>query len=139
MRYYLDTNILVFLLWGDKDEISADTAALLADESNLMLTSTVCVHEIIHLFQIGKLPIKRNGKKANVTEIGRWLDYMGIEVKPVTMKHLETLANLPLFKDHRDPNDRHIVAQDISDHIPLVSSDSKFGKYVRLEFVYNER
>ncbi len=34
-----------------------------------------------------------------------------------------------------------IIAQAISDKIPLVSSDHKFGRYVKfgLDFIFNER
>lgn len=57
------------------------------------------------------------------------------------MKHIDTLAALPIYDDHRDPNDRMIIAQAISDKIPLVSSDRKFIRYERygLDFIFNER
>lgn len=57
--YYLDTNILVFLLEKRNDEISKEVGKVIMDYGNLLYTSTVCVHELIHLFQIGKLHIKR--------------------------------------------------------------------------------
>lgn len=46
-----------------------------------------------------------------------------------------------LYDDHRDPNDRLIIAQAISDQIPLISSDRKFSRYERygLDFIFNER
>lgn len=65
----------------------------------------------------------------------------GIEVQPLTERHLDTLAALPLYDDHRAPNDRLIIAQAIADRVPLVSSDRKFARYVRhgLDFIFNER
>ena len=66
---------------------------------------------------------------------------MNIGIVPVSEKHLETLTQLPMFDDHRDPNDRLIIAQAISDHIALISSDLKFDRYIPygLDFIYNKR
>lgn len=140
-RYYLDTNILVFLLERRSDEISKDVGELIMDYENLLFTSTVCVHELIHLSQIGKLHIKRNEKNANISEFSQWLDEMNIKIVPVTVQNLQTYSTLPLFDEHRDPNDRLIIAQAISDKIALVSSDRKFDMYEKygLEFVFNRR
>lgn len=62
-------------------------------------------------------------------------------MQPLTERHLDTLAALPLYDDHHDPNDRLIIAQAIADRVPLVSSDQKFARYVRhgLDFIFNER
>lgn len=141
MRFYLDTNILIFLLDSRKGEISATVAKQVFDYGNLLYTSMVCVHEFVHLFQIGKQPSAASKWKSELPHVGRWLENLGIEVKPVTMENIEMLASLPLVKDHRDPNDRLIIAQAISDRIPLVSSDRKFHLYERfgLKYVYNKR
>lgn len=141
MRYYLDTNILIYMLDRNSDELSREVNAVLMDYTNILRTSTVCVHELIHLYQIGKIPLKRNGKDVDINDFSKWLEDMGIEIVPVSLKHLKQLAALPLFDDHRDPNDRLIIAQAISDKISLVSSDRKFDKYVKygLNFVFNKR
>lgn len=140
-RYYLDTNILVFLLEKRSDEISKEVGELIMDYENLLFTSTICVHELIHLSQIGKLHIKRKGKNADISEFSQWLDEMSIKIVPVTVQNLQTYSTLPLFDEHRDPNDRLIIAQAISDKIALVSSDRKFYMYEEygLEFVFNRR
>ena len=54
MRLYLDTNILVFLL-GDHQSLDKDVLGMIFDYSNTLYTSTTCVHELIHLFQIKKI------------------------------------------------------------------------------------
>ena len=140
-RYYLDTNIVVFLLEKRSDEISKEVGELIMDYENLLFTSTICVHELIHLSQIGKLHIKRKGKNADISEFSQWLDEMSIKIVPVTVQNLQTYSTLPLFDEHRDPNDRLIIAQAISDKIALVSSDRKFYMYEKygLEFVFNRR
>ena len=140
-RYFLDTNILVFLLEKRKDEISKEVSEVIMDYGNLLYTSTVCVHELIHLFQIGKLHIKRKEKNADIGEFSQWLSEINIEIVPVTVQNLQRYSTLPLFDEHRDPNDRLIIAQAISDKIALVSSDRKFNMYVNygLDFVFNKR
>lgn len=141
MRYYIDTNIIIYMLRKERDEISPSVWASLSDYSNTFLTSTVCVHELIHLYQIGKLGIKMKGKSAAITDFSQWLVEMGVAVVPVSIHHLQELASLPLSNDHRNPNDRLIIAQAISDRIPLISSDRKFAQYARygLDFIFNER
>lgn len=133
MKLLLDTNIVAFLLFN-KDELHADVVNLLNDYSNTLYTSSVCVHELIHLCQIGKV---KAAPEAVIREVGD----AGVSIVPAGERHLTTLASLPLYDDHRDPNDRLIIAQAIADRIPLVSSDRKFAKYGRhgLEFIFNER
>ncbi len=141
MRYYIDTNIIIYMLRKERDEISPDVWAAMSDYSNTLFTSTVCVHELIHLYQIGKFCIKLNGKSADITDFSKWLEEMSVEIKPVNIHHLQTLASLPILGDHRDPNDRLIIAQAISDRMSLISSDRKFARYAKhgLDFVFNER
>lgn len=130
MRLFLDTNILVFFIF-DHEELCADVKEYLFDYSNPLFTSTVCVQELIHLCQIGK--IGGTKKKKNVVganDILPWIKNMDIKI-----------ASLPLHNDHRDPNDRLIVAQAITDRVPLVSSDRKFARYEvqGLDFIQNIR
>ena len=117
MKIYLDTNILIFLL-TNQDELSANTQRLIGDYANVLQTSSVCVHELIHLCQIGKL---EEGKRKK--------------------DRLNVYASLPLHEAHRDPNDRLIIAQAIADKTLLISSDNKFSQYTLsgLTFIFNER
>lgn len=143
MRYYLDTNVLaVFVRDEEKDSLTVDVYALLEDDSTLLYTSSVCVHELLHLIHIGKLFRfrKREPVEAAVLALQAIAD-KGIEVVPVSERHLLRYAALPMLPDHRDPNDRLIIAQSIEDGIPVISSDRKFWRYERygLKFVFNER
>ena len=141
MRLYLDTNILVFLL-GERKSLDNDVLEILFDYSNTFYTSSVCVHELIHLFQIGKISWKKqNGKPFVAEDVLASLLEMSIEIKPIMDKHLAEYASLPIIKEHRDPFDRLIIAQAISDKATLVSSDLKFQWYERygLEFIQNKR
>lgn len=140
MRLYLDTNILVFSLF-QHDDLSVHVSNIVFDYSNILLTSSVCVDELIHLCQIGK--INNGGKKNTISakDIISVIEDSGIDIVSVTKKHLQQVALLPIYENHRDPNDRLIIAQAISDRIPLISSDQKFSLYESegLELIFNKR
>lgn len=146
MRLYLDTNILIFTLLNP-DELTMEVKNEILDYKNILLTSTVCVEEMIHLCQIGKLDEggqKKKKKKQSglqAEDIVQKVRDARIEIVPVSEQHLETYATLPLEDDHRDPNDRLIIAQAITDRITLISSDRKFEWYKKhgLDFLFNER
>ena len=133
MRLLLDTNVLVYFLYSD-DDLSPSVKIDILDYANVLFTSTVCVQELIHLCQTGKI-------KQSADKVVSDLDNAGINIEQVTERHLKSFASLPLFDDHRDPNDRLIIAQAIADRIPIVSSDRKFSRYERygLDFIFNER
>lgn len=142
MKLYLDTNIVTYFLYN-RDELSLEVSELLFDYANILFTSSICVQELIHLTQIGKVQKVVNGKHKRIdptTVIGTISD-AGIGIVLVEERHLLQLASLPLNENHRDPNDRLIIAQAISDRTALISSDHKFSQYKKygLDFIMNER
>ena len=84
MRYYLDTNILVFLITGQKDEIDPDVKEHIFDYANRMMTSSVCVHELMHLYQIGKLPFKKGAHPPLPPDVLSWLEDIGLRWSVLT-------------------------------------------------------
>ncbi len=93
MRVYLDTNILAFLLL-DNSKISDDVQEILADYDNVLMTSAVCVDELIHLCQIGKIPISKKSPVRSPSEITKWIEDNGIQIVEVKRKHLDEVACL---------------------------------------------
>ena len=49
------------------------------------------------------------------------------EILPITLKHLAKITALPFH--HNDPFDRLLIAQAITEQIPLVSKDTAFESY----------
>lgn len=143
MRFYLDTNILAFMVGKDQGRsISSDVDAIINDYEVLLMSSSVCFAELVHLIQIGKVQIggcKDIRRAASMALLK--LEEFGVKMVPTTGQHIKTMVDLPFYDDHRDPNDRLIISQAIADRIPLVSSDGKFSRYERygLDFIYNER
>ena len=50
MRYYLDTNVLIYVLMRDNDSISRDIENIFDDYSNRFYVSSVAVRELIHAY-----------------------------------------------------------------------------------------
>ena len=141
MKIYLDTNILVYMLSNTDADIDRNIYSMLVDCSNVLLTSSVCVAEFIHLRQIGKIFGNKKGERQLTESVVDSLKSLGITIVSVTEKNMNDYEKLPMYEDHRDPNDRLIIAQAISDRTALISSDHKFKLYEKygLEFFFNKR
>jgi PIN domain nuclease of toxin-antitoxin system len=138
MRYYLDTNILVFIIAENRDDISIDVSEILADYGNTFYASSVAIKELILLYKSGRVKFKR---KMSEREVLDTLSLSGIETIFFNEHHLSEYMELCLSEGHKDMNDHAIIAQSISDKIPLISSDMKFHDYVKqgLDFTFNKR
>lgn len=142
MRLYLDTNIVTYFLFN-RNELAFNVSEMLFDYANVLITSSICVHELIHLCQIGKVLKEGKGKNTHINpqSIMGSIREAGIGIASVDERHLAVYASLPLLANHKDPNDRLIIAQAISDKSLLISSDRKFSQYqeLGLQFMFNER
>jgi len=139
MRYYLDTNVLIFALLQDKCyELSRDVEDILDDYANRFYVSSVAVRELIHAYKTGNIEHK---DFKTVKSLFDAMENLDIEIVPMNKYHLLKYAELETVAGHKDPNDHIIISQAISDKIPIISSDRKFKEYVGqgLELVFNRR
>ncbi|GAP72624.1 hypothetical protein SAMD00024442_37_36 [Candidatus Symbiothrix dinenymphae] len=139
MRYYLDTNILIFILLKESDNIHRNVQKLLDDYGNSFYASAVVVKELIHLYKTGDIKDKDFKTAKDLLTVME--KTYGIEIKPLNQYHLAKYAEIDIVKGHKDPNDHIIIAQAISDKIPLISSDHQFPFYAGqgLNCVFNKR
>jgi len=56
---------------------------------------------------------------------------LGASLLGINLRHLEVLRRLPVLGTHRDPFDRLIIAQAISERYVLVGKDREFPKYCK--------
>ena len=61
MRYYLDTNMLFFLLSKQFGEIDSHIRNIFEDYSNIVYTSSIAVQELLLLYKIGKFKCNYKG------------------------------------------------------------------------------
>jgi PIN domain nuclease of toxin-antitoxin system len=138
MRYLLDTNILLYIIL-DGDELSREVSEIIDDYGNSLYVSSESIKELIHLFHIGKIHTRKWKEAQDV--FGTIEQELGISINYVKKEHLLTLARLTPAPGHNDPSDHLIIAQAITEKIPLISSDRKFDHYrkQKLNFIYNKK
>ena len=123
MKVLLDTNIFLWCIAGRKSRLSRRAARVVEDEDTELLVSAVSIWEIALKARAGKLEIPEE-KSFFQEQIG----LLGIKfVLPVEASHVFELFALP--DHHRDPFDRLLIAQCISEKVPLVASDAAIRRY----------
>jgi PIN domain nuclease of toxin-antitoxin system len=140
VRYYLDTNIIAFFLFDKKVRDNCDkyVRSLLSDYENTFYISSIALRELVKLYNDGEL---KSVKYKSYKDLFSFMDELGIGIKSFTKQHVMAYAEFVPATDHKDPNDHMIIAQAISDRIPVISSDKKFKLYESqgLQFVFNKR
>jgi PIN domain nuclease of toxin-antitoxin system len=130
------------LFYKDKESnLTSDTASILTDYGNIFYVSSVVIRELLLLYKDGDFSSVKYNSYKDYKAIFTAIEEIGIEIKSVQKKNLFAYAELEPIENHKDPNDHMIIAQAISDKIPLISSDRKFKNYVSqgLDFIYNKR
>jgi PIN domain nuclease of toxin-antitoxin system len=125
MRYFLDTNILIFHAL-DNGNLEKDVISILDDYENLIYVSSEVVKETMHLIRHEKIDVKQ-WKHPN--DVWKSINDWGFVIDYVKEEHIRTLGNLATAKDHKDPADHIIIAQAITNKMPIISSDSQFRHY----------
>ena len=121
MKVLLDTH--TFIWWDSQPHrLSATVMALLQDPSTTALLSVASVWEMVIKSQLGKLTLG-----APLGTILAQQQANGIQILPVALDHVLALETLPTA--HRDPFDRLLVAQAISESAALLSSDPILASY----------
>ncbi|MDR2041505.1 MAG: type II toxin-antitoxin system VapC family toxin [Tannerella sp.] len=138
MRYLIDTNIFIFYA-VDRNQLDKDILYILNDCGNIIHISSESVKELIHVFQNGRIKTRRWKTPEDILYNIR--EDLGFTINYVKKEHLYTLARLEPVAGHNDPSDRLIIAQAITERIPLISSDRKFEAYRKqqLQFIFNRR
>jgi PIN domain nuclease of toxin-antitoxin system len=126
------------LLKKRHNELSVDVRHILKDYSSRFYVSSIAVRELIHAYKTGDI---KDEDLKSVKDLFVAMEDSGIEIAPMNKFHLLQYAALETVAGHKDPNDHIIIAQAISDKIPIISSDRVFKEYVKqgLRFVFNRR
>jgi len=101
-------------MWrDDSPRLSARSRAEIADPSNEVLVSAATLWEIVSKRALGKLNFS--------DDLEEVLREESFGLMPITFQHLRRVALLPEL--HRDPFDRMLVAQALTEGAPLVTND----------------
>ena len=122
MKLLLDTQSLI---WFDQDDprLPARAKALLESSENELWLSPASYWEIAIKVSIGKLTLASPFDEF----MTRIIAQNGLVVLPILVKHCWLLVGLEYH--HRDPFDRLLIAQAMSECVPVVSSDEQFDAY----------
>jgi PIN domain nuclease of toxin-antitoxin system len=122
MRLLLDTHALLWWLDGDAS-ISQTAKEAITDESNDIFLSAASAWEITTKHRLGKLP----GAAAVAADIAACIANQGFLELPITVAHGQRAGSLP--GPHRDPFDRMLIAQAMTEDLVLVSNEVAFDAY----------
>jgi PIN domain nuclease of toxin-antitoxin system len=128
MKFLLDTSVF---LWGLSEEHRLNLRAqeILASSSSELYFSAAGTWEIAIKYALGALPLP----KAPEEFVFHALRSGPIQALNITHEHALRAAELPVH--HRDPFDRMIIAQALSEKMTLLSADRTFKKY-KVDLIY---
>jgi len=122
MKIILDTHTFLWFVAGNP-KLSSQAQKLIETPDNQRLLSIASAWEIAIKLSLGKL--KLAGRFEDL--IPHQLQFNDITLLPITPEHLATVAELPFH--HRDPFDRLIIAQAVTEKIPVITTDQAFASY----------
>lgn len=122
MRLLLDTH--AFLWWvGDAPELSAKARAAIGKADNPCFVSLASCWEMAIKASLGKLTLAQPVERFVPEQIAA----NGFQLLAIDFRHVGRVESLPFH--HRDPFDRLLVAQAISEKLTLVSADASLSAY----------
>jgi PIN domain nuclease of toxin-antitoxin system len=115
----LDTHLVLWWMSGEVSRIGKKALAALGSDG---------IEPIVSAVTIWEAAIKRGlGKLESPDDLLPQLQGAGVELLPITARHADLVASLPLH--HRDPFDRLLVAQAMLEGLPLVSDNAVLRRY----------
>lgn len=119
MKVLLDTHLVLWAMGGENSRISKKGLAALGSKEFEPIVSAVAFWEVAIKRALGKLDAP--------ADLLPQIEGAGVELLPVTPRHADLVASLPLH--HRDPFDRMLVAQAMSEGLPVVTDDEVLRRY----------
>ena len=117
VRVLLDTAILIYAV-ESPERLTKRATTVLENAENVLELSAISLSEIAIKRALGKLRLSADVARQAVADLN-------IRILPYTADHAFQLFDLPLH--HADPFDRQIIAQALSEKIPILTSDEKFS------------
>jgi PIN domain nuclease of toxin-antitoxin system len=121
MHLLLDTHAFLWAI-ADDPRLGPRSRELISQRAGAVLLSHVSLWEIAvkHTLLRADMPL-------SAAQAITWAEASGFSLLPIAPEHILTLEQLPLH--HRDPFDRLLIAQAISEPLTLLSADGALGLY----------
>jgi len=107
----------------DAPNLSPKARTIFLDSDNTLYLSMASVWEMAIKSSLNKLslPLPVDQYITSRTQTH------GITLLDITIDHMAVVENLPYH--HKDPFDRFLISQCISENLPIISADRMFGAY----------
>jgi PIN domain nuclease of toxin-antitoxin system len=123
MKYLLDTRTLIWLV-TDSEKLSSKVRKIFENTEYQIHVSALSFWEISLKFSLGKLEL-RGG---DTQDLLRECINLGFKTIPIESELCATFGKFNVFY-HRDPFDRMLIWQAISDNYTLITKDSTINLY----------
>lgn len=120
MRLLLDTRFAFW--WQTGDPRVTEEVRSVVEAADEVFVSSVSLWELTIKAGLGKVRI-------DLSAFAEQVESMGFTWLPIENAHILKLSVLPTFDDHRDPFDRLLVAQSMSEPLILLTVDGKLARY----------
>ena len=128
MNYLLDTHTFLWFLEGN-NSLSSKARIIIEDADNTIYVSIASIWEIAIKISISKLKLS-----VNLEEVKTEIVKNNFEILPLDFEHIIELTNLEQI--HKDPFDRIIISQAISEKCTIISKDSNFDFYKNINVLW---
>ena len=122
MRLLLDTHAFLWWLAGDA-RLSRRARVAIRSDSNETHVSAASAWEIATKYRIGKL----SHASAVATGVRAAIASQAFRELPVTVTHAQAAGALE--GSHRDPFDRMLIAQALTENMAFVTNEERFSSY----------
>lgn len=122
VRYLLDTHTLLW--WAfDAPDLSPTARGLISDRANTVFVSAASAWEIATKFRLGRLP----EAAVLAQDVTGWIEKAGLAELPISLAHANRAGLFP--HEHRDPFDRMLAAQGLTENIPIIGKDGSLAPF----------
>lgn len=122
MRLLLDTHIFIWFVLSPS-QLSMTALAAIQNPQNRVFLSLVSAWEMSIKSGLGKLSLTQPIEPFFTNQAPQ----NQFEILPITLPHIAAVERLP--QHHRDPFDRLLIAQSLTEAMPLISADRAFDPY----------
>ena len=122
MKLLLDTHALIWFFSGD-NRLSEPAKEAFLNRGNKLYFSKASLWEVTIKVSLGKLVLAEHW----LMTVEKEMLANGIQWLEIEIDHCKALADLPFH--HRDPFDRLLISQAISESMSIVSIDRQFVHY----------
>jgi PIN domain nuclease of toxin-antitoxin system len=122
MKVLVDTHTFLWAFLHDH-RLTPKAKQVLRSNEHELVFSLVSLWEIAIKIKTGKL----NTIGSSVAYIRDEMNAYGMELLPIRYDHVLQLESLPHY--HSDPFDRLLIAQALTENLPILTSDKAFKPY----------